>query len=306
MSAYRSERRNFTKSKMALAWAESQRSEILWVDGYQILTRADFNASFVFPLLQLVEGKYEQVVTLRHFCESHHGTPDKYLLMMQALVFQVFQQNPSIAERKKASLMRDKTSKIHALWDLLSELLEDVQAQCVFLVIGGIDNLFRDTPDARDTRKDMVDRFHDLMDTKGRFVKVTLTLGLPQPKSAAVEGLSSLAVYRHQAAPTRTLSFDAMQNILPTMSLQLIEIQEKRCQNVGFAQLPMLYTPGSIIYVQDRKRLQAFVVFELSGMEQTPFGGYRPLRIRAWSVDHNGVYFCKQFHDFQVAPSLLG
>lgn len=72
MKSYRSERKNLTKSEMALAWAESRRSEILWVDGYQLFTRASFNASFVYPLLQLVESSFESVVTLRHFCQDSH------------------------------------------------------------------------------------------------------------------------------------------------------------------------------------------------------------------------------------------
>lgn len=53
MRSFRTERRNFTKADIALAWAESLRSDIIWIDGYQLLTRADFNACFAFPLLQL-------------------------------------------------------------------------------------------------------------------------------------------------------------------------------------------------------------------------------------------------------------
>lgn len=286
---------------MALAWAESHRSEILWVDGYQALTRADFNASFVFPLLQLVESRFDTVVSLRHFCESHHDGSDKYLVMMQSLVWQFLRHNPSIAQRKKASLDRERTSTTQGLWIILSELLEESKAKCVFLVIGGMDSLVNDNPNSRGLMTDMVDEFHGLMDTKAQLVKVILTRGLPQPQTTTTDHLYSLVVHKHQETPKRTLSFDAMQSRLPVISLQLTEIQEKRCQNVSFMQLPMLYTPGSILYTQERDSLRAFVVSELSGMEQTLSGSYRALKIRAWCVDHDGTYICKRYHDFEVS-----
>lgn len=163
MRAFRSERRNFNKSEMALAWAESHRSEILWVDGYQALTRADFNASFVFPLLQLVESRFDTVVSLRHFCENHHDGSDKYLVMMQSLVWQFLRQNPSIAQRKRASLDRERTSTTRGLWVILSELLEESKAKCVFLVIGGIDSLVNDSSNPRGLMTDMINQFHGLI-----------------------------------------------------------------------------------------------------------------------------------------------
>ncbi|KAL1877958.1 hypothetical protein Daus18300_002312 [Diaporthe australafricana] len=299
MKAHRSERKNFTKSEMALAWAESHRSEILWVDGYQLLSRANFNASFVFPLLQLVESSFESVITLRHFCQVRHDRSDPYLIMMQDLVSQLLRQNPSVAQRTKASMTRDMTSSTEGLWTLFSDLLEKIKAQCVFLVVGGIDSLVENGLDARETRSDIVDHLHALTET--RLVKVMITLDIPQPDGVTLDNVSSLTIFRHQADPKRTLSFDSMQNSLPLLSLQLTEIQEKRCRRVSFMQLPMIYTPGSIIYTHDGKYLRAFVVSELSGMSQTFSRGYDPLHIRAWSVDHNGTYICKRYHEFQVS-----
>lgn len=303
MKAHRSERRNLSKSGAALAWAESLRSEILWVDGYQLLSRASFNASFIFPLLQLVESRFENVITLRHFSEDLHNESDKYVIMMQDLLSQLLQHNPSIVKNRGTPITRDETSTTKGLWTLLSELLEEADTHCVLLIIGGVDNLIQAQPDAGDTRSDIVERLHALKEK--RLVKVILTLDLPQPQSATMESVSSLTLYQHQVSPKRTLSFDPMQNSLPVISLQLTQIQEKRCHRVSFMQLPMLYTPGSIVYTYKEKYLQAFVILELSGMDQILPGTYGPLRIRAWSIDHNGTYMCKRQWDFQV-PHFLG
>lgn len=51
MREYRSARKSFQKSERAVAWAESRKSDILWIDGSEVLSREDFNASFVFPLM---------------------------------------------------------------------------------------------------------------------------------------------------------------------------------------------------------------------------------------------------------------
>lgn len=302
MKAYRSERRNFSKSGMALAWAESLRSEILWIDGYQLLSRASFNASFVFPLLQLVESRFENVITLRHFSEDLHKGSDKYLIMMQDLLSQFLQHNPSIAKNREVPITRDETSTTQGLWKLLSEFLKQADTHCILLIIGGVDNLIQAKSDG-DTRSDIVERLHTLKEK--RLVKVILTFNLPQPQSVTTEGVSSLTLYQQQTSPKRTLSFDSIQNSLPVISLQLTQIQEKRCTKVSFMQLPMLYTPGSIVYTHKEKCLQAFVILDLSGMDQILPGTYGPLRIRAWSIDHNGTYMCKRNWDFQV-PHFLG
>lgn len=314
MKPFRSERKNFAKSELAQAWAESRKSGILWVDGYQLLSRVNFNASFVLPLVQLVEGNFGSVITIRHFCKAQ-GQVQKsssHLLMMQDLVTRLLRQNPSVAQRKKSSITKENTSTTPALWDLFSELLEEVQAQCVLLIIGGIDSLVEDDLNARNNRTEMIDRLQSLTET--RLVKVIPTLGLPQPQAPTVESISSLTIYRHRGATKRTISFDSvsMQNSLPVLSLQLAEIQEKRCQRISFVQLPMIYTLGSIIYTQNDKHLQACVVSELSGMEQVMPGTFAPLRIRAWSIDHNQTYLCKRLREFEVPffpghrqPSLL-
>lgn len=196
-------------------------------------------------------------------------------------------------------MTRDMTSSTQGLWILFSDLLGKIQAQCVFLVIGGIDNLVDNGPNSQEIRKDIVDHLHVLTET--RLIKVILTLEIPQPQGSSVENISSLAVYRHQTGQKRTLSFDSMQSSLPVLSLQLTEIQEKRCRKVSFLQLPMVYTPGSIVYTREGKYFRAFVILELSGMDQTPSGTHDPLRVQAWSIDHNGTYICKRHHVFQVS-----
>jgi hypothetical protein len=163
MRAQRSENRNFMESEKALAWAESNKSQILWVDGNQILSRADFNASFAFPLLLIGESNYETVLILRHFCEHGPGKSDQYLVMMQALLFDLFLQNPSVYDTKKEFITRNQTCNTSGLWDLLLACLHEVQTHCVFIVIGSIDHLTNSTTMAEDARESVIGRFKALM-----------------------------------------------------------------------------------------------------------------------------------------------
>jgi hypothetical protein len=289
MRAQRSENRNFMKSEKALAWAESNKSQILWVDGNQILSRADFNASFAFPLLLIGESNYETVLILRHFCEHGPGKSDQYLVMMQALLFDLFLQNPSVYDTKKEFITRNQTCNTSGLWDLLLACLHEVQTHCVFIVIGSIDHLTNSTTMAEDARESVIGRFKALMDDKERLVKILLTTSLTQPPEATIEDYSSLIGFRSSKTPKRTLSFDAIQNDLPLIPQQLTEFQEKRRKSVKFTEIPMLYTPGIMIFVGGGNQRRAFVVSELSGMDPRPLGTFGPLCIRAWSIDHNGV-----------------
>ncbi|KAH8895678.1 hypothetical protein GQ53DRAFT_853744 [Thozetella sp. PMI_491] len=155
MWAHRSENRNFMKSEKAAAWVESNKSQLLWIDGNHILSRTDFNASFAFPLILLGESRYESVLILRYFCQDNTGSTDQYLVMMQALLLGLFEQHPSIFKRRIESITRDQTSQTSNLWDLFLECLDEVRTQCVFILIGGIDHLVETRNPAQDTREDI-------------------------------------------------------------------------------------------------------------------------------------------------------
>lgn len=153
MRAHRGQRKSFMKSEIALSWAESLKSNILWIDGNDAFTRADFNASFVSPLLLVGESNFEKFITIRYYCEQQHGEAEQYLVLMQALLSQLLHQYPSAVQRHKPSITRDKTSTTEGLWALLMELLLDVEVQCVFIVIGGLDHLANDSSGAEDLHK---------------------------------------------------------------------------------------------------------------------------------------------------------
>lgn len=72
-----------------MAWAESRKSEILWINGNEVLSREDFNASIVCPLMLVAESHFDTFIKLQHFCEETSSRTDPYVVMMQDLVAQV-------------------------------------------------------------------------------------------------------------------------------------------------------------------------------------------------------------------------
>jgi len=104
-----------------------------------------------------------------------------------------------------------------------------------------------------------------------------------------------------QLCPRRVLSLDIMQNDSALVPSKLVEIQEKRCKIIKFAELPMLYPANSTIYTYEEGQLQAYVVAEIAGMDPRPFGLYGQLQIRAWSISHNGKYYTKRYHNLVVS-----
>ena len=67
----------------------------------------------------------------------------------------------------------------------------------------------------------------------------------------------------------------------------------------------MLYLPGATIYTIEDGDLRAYVLLEMTGMEPRSFDSYDPLRMRAWSVGHNGQHIARQYHDL-IVPQFSG
>jgi hypothetical protein len=306
MRPYRSKQRNILKVDRVMAWIESTKSELLWIDGNNLLRRHDFNASFAVPLLILGESVCESYLILRHFCgECHSDARTGYRTLIQSLLRQIFKQHPKIWKNKATLLTRRLVSDINQLWSLFVDCLRDVKAECIFIVIDSID--FLGTKRSEGGRANdgefVLKQLNDLANDSTILIKILLTAALAQETQAFAAGRSALIAYQSasQLGPRRALSLDIMQNDFALVPSKLEEIQEKRCKIIKFAELPMLYPANSTIYTYEEGLLQAYVVAEIAGMEPRPFGLYGQLQIRAWSIDHNGKYYTKRYHNLVVS-----
>ena len=63
--------------------------------------------------------------------------------------------------------------------------------------------------------------------------------------------------------------------------------------------------PGNTIYSVEKGNLQAFVLVDLAGMEPQSFETFGPLRMRAWSIDHDGRHITRRYHDL-IIPQFSG
>lgn len=154
----------------------------------------------------------------------------------------------------------------------------------------------------------MANNFQALMNQKNMFIKIALSMGISQLQSSTTtDYIPALISHRYYQGNQRQAphSLESMANNQPLISQQLVLIQEKRCQNIGFSELAMLYSVGTIIYTKESGYLQAFVVSELSGMEQWSFNAYTPLCLRVWSIDHDGKEVCKRYQTFEI-PQYFG
>lgn len=303
MREYRSKRKSFEKSEIAMAWAESRKSEILWINGNEVLSREDFNASFVCPLMLVGESRFDTVIKLQHFCEERSSGTDSYVIMMQDLVAQVIRQHSSISSQQRAAITRQRTSTTEGLWDLLLELISGTDTSCTFLLIGGIDHIVTRSSRPGEMRAEIVHRFRALMTDAHKVMKIMVAMGFFQSTTMSIENISSLIRARHPQDQGRRLSLDGLQRSFPgqLMSQHFTDIQEGRCRNVTFTEIPLLYTPGTMVYTHDNERLTAFVVSEMSGMEPRPFGSFAPLRLRVWSIDHDGQRICKRYEEIAIS-----
>jgi hypothetical protein len=305
MRPHRSKQRNILKVDRVMSWIESAKSELLWIDGNNLLRRHDFNASFADPLLILGQSNCDRYLILRHFCGDSYSEPRTgYRTLIQALLRQIFKQCPELLKSKAALLTRENVADIHKLWSLFVECLREVQVECAFIVIDSIDYLDPKGSESSGTNDGafVLKQLNNLVEDPRIMIKVLLTAALAQEVQASAQGKSALIAYQSasQLGPRRSLSLDIMQNDFALVPHKLVEIQEKRAKSVKFAELPMLYPANSTIYTNEEGRFRAYVVTELSGMDARPFGRYGQLQIRAWSIDHNGKHFTKRYHNLAV------
>lgn len=302
MREYRSKKKSVEKSEMAMAWAESRKSEILWINGNEFLSRENFNASFVCPLMFVGESHFDTFIKIQHFCEDINGQNDPYLVMMQDLVAQVLRQHTLISQQQRATITRERTSMTEGLWEILLELISGPELSCVFIIVGGIDQIATRSSRPGEVRTEIVHRFRALTTDTPNVIKIMFAMGFFQSTTTSVESISSLVRARHPEVQHRRLSLDGLQSAFSNqlMSQHLKDIQEGRCRNIAFAETPLLYTPGTMVYTQDNETLTAFIVSERSGMEARPLGTFGPLCLRVWSLDHDGQQICKRYRDLAI------
>ena len=295
MRSHRSRQKNIIRTDKVMAWANSESSQLLWINGDNVLRRTDFNMSFAAPLLVLGESNYETVLILRHFCgDRAPHRANRYCTLLQALLHQLFQQYPRVFTRKKPSLTRELSSDVASLWELFLDCLQDVSADCTFIVIDNIDVLGKEASIDAEDGKLVVERLNVLVQDETKLVKILLTASLAADQASSLDGHTALTI------PRRKSSLAIVQDELALVPHKLVEIQQKRCKNVSFGELTMLYVPNTTIYTVENGELRAFVIVELSGMERQSFESYNALHMRAWSIDHNGLKVARRYCDLTV------
>lgn len=303
MRRYRSTQRNILKVDKVMDWVESKTSQLLLIDGNNILQRQSLSTSFIAPLLIFGESNFETYLVLRHFCgDSQSVKSSSYRTLIQALFRQLLKQRPD--NWGTISITKESADDIRLLWNLFAKSLKDAQAQCTFIVIDSIDFLISgSTEDGISEREFIMKELNALVNDSNPLIKILLTASLfDDTKSAYTSNFSSLvslsSTVRH--GPQRKLATAIIEDHLTLASYKLLEIQEKRCKTIQFAQLPMLYLVNSTIYTRNDGKLRAFVVSALFGMDPGSFSAYSPLVIRAWAIDHNGNHFVKRFYDLKI------
>jgi len=143
MQRHRYVQQNLLEVDRVIAWVESSKSELLWIDGNNMIRQHDFNTLFADPLLNLGESNCESYLVLRHFCGDRYSvTRTSYRTLIQSLLSQIFKHRPKVWKNKAGLLTnREPVDDINRLWDPFVDCLRDVQVDCIFIVINSIDFL---------------------------------------------------------------------------------------------------------------------------------------------------------------------
>ena len=296
MREYRSKVRNMMKVDKFVDWVHSSTSQLLWIDANGFLRRSDLNVFFAAPILVIGDSNYDSTLILRHFCsENGSYAARNYSLLVQALLYQIFQQHAQVFKRKREMLTRECTANFSALWSLFLKCLGEVNAHCTFIIIDGIDALkIRASDDAVEEGNLLVEKLTALVKDGRKLVKILLTASLTKDQISSSGDLAASMLPRQMASLT------IAQDELTLVPHKLSEIHERRCKSISFAELSLLYSPNTTIYTFEDEEVRAFVVAEVKGLDLLSSESYSPLEIRAWTVDHNGIHLARRYHYLRV------
>ena len=305
MRPFKAKNRNLHRADEIMRWIESDTSQLLWINGNNVIGRFDFNSLFVVPLLLFGESNFEQVPILRHFCgDNPSSRTNNFRTLLQAFVFQILKQRPDVFRSQPPAITRDQSDDVMKLWELFLKILRKVRANCTFIIIDSVDHLQdANTPEGVSEKEIVLRNLDALVKDQALLVKILLTSSLTSASPSQNEDQATLITASPSSgtAPLRRLSLVGIQAELPLVPQKLVEIHERRSRSIRFAQLYMVYPQNSTIYTVSDSQIQAFCVDRLAGMEERLDGTFDPLQIRAWSIDQNGRYFTKRYHEFFIS-----
>ena len=309
MHEHRRERSNILKVDKVVAWLESKQSQLLWIDGNMVLTRAHWNSTFAVPVLRDALNNFESVIIVRYFCgeygaSNRSNTPRT---LVQAFIVQVLKQFQHHFAQSKAAPSKERLSRaagsLQDLWAIFMGYVDDVNPQCIFVIIDSIDCLQDDNSSIQVSDVEiLVMELNNLVKSKRIVAKILLTHSFAAPPKALTPQPSTAVGF---LAPQRGMSRDLIDHDKQLVGRKLIEIDEGKCKSVLFFHLVLLYQPDSTIFTTYANEARAFVVSELGGAKTISPGRFEPLQVRCWSIEHDGRSLVKRHHEILI-PQFWG
>ena len=277
-----------------MAWIKSDSSQILGIEGNNVVRRSEFSMLFSAPLLVLGECDYETMLVLRHnCCDVPSNYKERSRLLVKILLYQIIEQYPKIYDKRRPAFTAETASDLTTLWQTFLDCLDDVKVTCIFILIDNIDDMSQS--DAKEGEI-LVQKLNALVQDRARLVKIILTARLvsdqPMP-SGSQTALTKL--HRKETNVTNSAYEDAL------VTHKLCEIQHRRLKSISFPDIYMLYRHNTTVYTVDDGELRAFIVQSWSWAGEAYSNANSQLELRAWSIDHNGKGFSKRFHTLTIS-----
>jgi hypothetical protein len=172
----KTKKRNMLQSNEIIDWIESEESQLLWIDGNYILSRASFLTSFATPLAIDAACNYESIMVLKHFCSDTSVSGSSCYILMQSLIAQVLKQHPQIFRKDGTKVSRSTltqaTRNLTKLWDIFTECLFDrthVNANRTYIILDSVDELSSGQADEYNL---LMGRLNDLIRNENQLIKV--------------------------------------------------------------------------------------------------------------------------------------
>ena len=192
MPEYQHRQSSLLHMQKVIAWLEARSSDILYINGSNLLRSMDFHTCFIVPIERDYKAVYPTVTVLRYFCGDLGLSPNNTAsTLLGTLTFQILQKiSASGGAKFSAAYIKKASMNISSRWNFFLECLEVAKPSCTFIVIDSIDQLR--PVGAAEEELVLVEKLSELVKSSSQIIKILLTTHISSTTSSTSTDLIAL------------------------------------------------------------------------------------------------------------------
>jgi hypothetical protein len=133
------------KDPVYTKWEQDDDTPLLWISGDPGIGKTMMAVGIIDRLMELPKSPTDPILISYFFCQNAYPTPNNAASILRGIIYLLICEQPSLdchiraRYRTGGPLLFEGPSAVHSLWDILSDMLDDLDSAKVFLVVDAMD-----------------------------------------------------------------------------------------------------------------------------------------------------------------------